>query len=86
MRRAEMRKLAARCYDEVVAGDVENALAQLCPVVAARTPFPLLDLTGQVVADAAATNPAGFTALLDGLAATDAIGAWPLIGSALAAA
>ncbi|MBE9470757.1 MAG: hypothetical protein IMY75_01410, partial [Chloroflexi bacterium] len=86
MKRAQIRKLAARCYDEVVTGDVENALAQLYPVVAARTPFPLLDLTGRVIAGAAAINPAGFTALLDGLAATGEIGAWPLIGSALAAA
>ena len=84
--KAAMRELAAGCRDEVVAGDVEKALARLRPVVAARTPFPLLDLIGQVVAGAAATNPTGFIALLDGLAATDEIGAWPLIGSALAVA
>jgi 3-methyladenine DNA glycosylase AlkD len=86
MKRAEMRELATGCRDLLIAGDVDDALAQLRPVVASRTPFPLLDLAGRVIAGAAATNPAGFTALLDGLAATDAIGAWPLIGSALAAA
>jgi len=84
--RTGTRELAVRCRDEVVAGDVENALARLRPVVASRTPFPLLDMAGQSIAGAAATNAAGFTALLDGLAATDEIGAWPLIGSALAAA
>ncbi|MCK4316450.1 MAG: DNA alkylation repair protein [Anaerolineae bacterium] len=86
MKRAEMRKLATGCRDLLIAGDVDDALAQLRPVIASRTPFPLLDLTGRVIAEAAAINPAGFTALLDGLAGTDAIGAWPLIGSALAAA
>lgn len=86
MNRTEMRKLATGCRDLLIAGDADDALAQLRPVVASRTPFPLLDLAGRVIAEAAATNPAGFTALLDGLAATDTIGAWPLIGSALAAA
>jgi len=86
MNRSETRELAARCCDLLSAGDVEEALAQLRPVVADRTPFTLLDLIGRMIAGAATTNPDGFTALLDGLAATDAIGAWPLIGSALAAA
>lgn len=86
MNRTEIRKLATGCRDLLIAGDADDALAQLRPVVASRTPFPLLDLTGRVIAEAAATNPAGFTALLDGLAATDTIGAWPLIGSVLAAA
>ncbi len=86
MNRTEARKLATGCRDLLIAGDVDDALAQLRHVVASRTPFPLLDLAGRVIAEAAATNPAGFTALLDGLAATGAIGAWPLIDSALAAA
>ena len=86
MNRTEARKWATDCRDLLSAGDVEGVLAQLCPIVADRTPFPLLDLTGQVVAGAAATNPTAFTALLDDPAATGEIGAWPLIGSALAAA
>ena len=86
MNRTEARKLATGCRDALIAGDVDDALAQLRPVVASRTPFPLLDRIGQVIAEAAAINPAGFTALLDGLAGTGAIGAWPLIGSTLAAA
>lgn len=99
MNRAETQKLAIECRDLLIAGDVAGALARLQPMVAGRTPFTLLDLAGRVVAEAAAINPAAFTALLDGLAATDAIGAcpdtlpqmrcigaWPLIGSALAAA
>ena len=86
MNRAEMQKLAMDCRDLLVAGDVAGALARLRPLVASRTPFTLLDLAGRVVAEAAATNPAACTALLDGLAATGEIGAWPLIGSALAAA
>jgi len=94
-----MQKLAIECRDLLIAGDVAGALARLRPMVAGRTPFTLLDLAGRVVAEAAAINPAAFTALLDGLAATDeigacpdtlpqmrCIGAWPLIGSALAAA
>ena len=86
MNRSEARELAGRCCDLLSAGDVEEALVQLQPVVAARTPFTSLDLTGRMIAGTATTNPAGFAALLDGLAATDALGAWPLIGSALAAA
>ena len=86
MKRAEMHELAAQCRDEMATGDVESALALLRPVIAARTPFPLLDLAGRVIAGAAETNPAGFTALLDGLAATGEMGVWPLTGSALAAA
>jgi 3-methyladenine DNA glycosylase AlkD len=81
-----MRELATYCRDLLIAGDVESALARLRPIVATRTPFPLLDLTGQVIAGAATTNLTPFTALLDGLAATDEIGAWPLTGSALTAA
>ena len=86
MKRAEMRELATDCRDLLIAGDAESALAQLRPIVATRTPFPLLDLAGQVIAGAATMNPMAFKVLLDGLAATDAIGAWPLIGSALATA
>ena len=86
MNRAEVRELAARYRNEVIAGDVEGALAALHPLVAGRTPFPLLDLAGRVIAGAAAANPTALTALLDGLAATGEMGAWPLIGSALAAA
>ena len=86
MKRAEMRELAAWCRDELVAGKVQRPLEQMQPVIAARTAFPLLDLAGQVIGEAAQTDPAAFTAFLDGLATTDAIGAWPLIGSALAAA
>ena len=44
MNRAEVRELAARYRNEVIAGDVEGALAALHPLVAGRTPFPLLDL------------------------------------------
>ena len=79
MNRTEARKLATGCRDLLIAGDADDALAQLRPVVASRTPFPLLDLAGRVIAGAAAINPAGFTALLGGLVATGAIGAWPLI-------
>lgn len=86
MSRAEAREWAIGCRDMVIADDVESTLARLRPVVARRTPFPLLDLAGQVIAGAAATNPTGFTTLLDGLAATGEIGAWPLIGSGLATA
>jgi 3-methyladenine DNA glycosylase AlkD len=86
MNRAEIREWATACRDLLIAGDTDSALARLRPIVTGRTPFPLLDLTGQVAAEAATTNPAAFTALLDDLAATDEIGAWPLIGSALAAA
>lgn len=69
MNRSEARELAGRCCDLLSAGDVEEALAQLRPVVADRTPFTLLDLIGRMIAGTATTNPAGFTALLDGLAA-----------------
>jgi len=86
MNRAETHELAAACRDLLVAGDVAGALARLRPLVGSRTSFQMLDLAGRGVADSAASNPAAFTALLDGLAATDEIGAWPLIGSALAAA
>jgi hypothetical protein len=86
MNRTEAHELATACRDLLVAGDVAGALAWLQPLVASRTSFTLLDLAGRVAAEAAATNPAAFTALLDGLAATAEIGAWPLIGSALAAA
>lgn len=86
MQRAEMRQLAARCRNELAAGEVRRPLERMQPLIAARTPFPLLDLAGRVIGEAARTNLAGFTALLDGAAATDEIGAWPFVGSALAAA
>jgi 3-methyladenine DNA glycosylase AlkD len=86
MNRVEAQQLAAVCRDLLVAGDVAGALARLQPLVAGRTSFTLLNLAGRGVAAAAASSPAAFTALLDGLAATNEIGAWPLIGSALAAA
>jgi hypothetical protein len=86
MHRAEVRQLAARCRDELAAGEVELPLKRLQPLIAARTPFPILDLAGQIIAEAAQVDRAAFIGLLDGLAATDEIGAWPFIGSALAAA
>jgi 3-methyladenine DNA glycosylase AlkD len=86
MRKAELRHLATACRDAVATGEIEEALSQLRPLISARTPFSQLDMTGEIFATAAAANPAGFNSLLDSLAATNAIGAWPLIGSALAAA
>lgn len=86
MRRTEMRLLAAECREHLTAGDVEEALSQLLPVFEVRTPFGLLHLAGQIVAEAAVTSPTAFAALLDGLGASGEIGAWPLIGSGLAAA
>ena len=86
MKRAEMRELAVQARDEVAAGDVTNPVARIRPVVASRTPFPLLDLAGRVIAEAAQTNLLSFTAFLDALARTSEIGVWPLVGSALAVA
>jgi 3-methyladenine DNA glycosylase AlkD len=86
MNQTEARAWAAGCRNLLARGDVTGALARMQPVLAGRTPFTLLDLAGRIIAEAAAANPAGFTALLDGLAATAEIGAWPLLGSALAAA
>lgn len=86
MRRAEMRELARRCRDRLQADDVAGALALLGPLTARRTPFSLLDLAGQIVAGVASRHPDRLGAFLDGLAAGQAEGAWPLIGSALAAA
>jgi len=86
MKRQEMRLLAVECRDCLTDGNTEAALARLLPVVAARTPFPLLDLAGQTIVQAAATNATAVTTLLDGLAAMGEIGAWPLFGSALNAA
>lgn len=43
MNRAETRELATDCRDLLIAGDAESALARLRPIVATRTPFPLLD-------------------------------------------
>ena len=86
MRRTEMRQLAIECRGRLTAGDVEGALSRLLPVLEARTPFSLLNLAGQIAAEAAATHPMAFATLLDGLGASGEVGAWPLIGSALAAA
>ena len=86
MNRTEMRELAARCRDELLAGQVMLPLARVQSVVSAHTPFRQLDLCGQIIAQAARTNPVAFSAFLDGLALTREIGAWPLVGSALAAA
>lgn len=86
MNRAQIRALAAQCRDDVIAGAPDLALARLRPVVTSRTPFPLLDLAGRIIAEARDERPVDFRGLLDALAATNAIGVWPLIGSALAAA
>jgi hypothetical protein len=81
-----MRTLAELCRGELLEGEVERSLERLRPIVSSRTPFPLLDLAGRTIAEAARASPSEFLALLDGLAGTEAIGAWPCIGSALAAA
>ena len=86
MKRAEIRELATGCRDLLAAGDVAGVLRRLEPVLAEKTPFRLLDLCGQALGRAAEVTPENLTGLLDALAATQAIGAWPLIGSALAAA
>ena len=86
MRRSDMRMLASACRDELTAGDAQGALSSLLPALEAHTPFHLLDLAGGIIAEAAPTSPAAFAALLDSLAASGEIGAWPLIASALAAA
>lgn len=86
MNRAETRELAADCRARLTADDAQAALALLLPAVSSRTSFALLDLCGRLVAESAARSAGAFTVLLDSLAATHEIGAWPLIGSALAAA
>jgi 3-methyladenine DNA glycosylase AlkD len=86
MNRGEMRALATRCRDQLLVGEVTRPLERVKDVVSARTPFRQLDLCGQVIAQAAHTSPVAFSAFLEGLAHTREIGAWPLVGSALAAA
>ena len=86
MNRVQMRALAAHCRDDVLEGAPERALERLSPTIAVRTPFPLLDLAGCIIAETGGARSADLTILLDGLAASGATGAWPLIGSALSAA
>jgi hypothetical protein len=86
VRRAEARDLGARCRDQVIDGNCCGALAVLKPLISSRTPFATLDLIGEQIGPAADVNRAAFDDLLRRLAETEEIGAWPLLGSALAAA
>jgi hypothetical protein len=84
---AGILRLANLIRDELLTGDRDSALRLLESAMTPSTPFPMLDLLGQVIARTTAqTVPGAFLTLLDNIAHTRTPGAWPFIGSAIYAA
>jgi len=75
-------RLGASILDAVRGGDPAGGLALLAPHLARRTPFRLLDRIGARIGAGPRKDTGAF---LDRLAEGRAMGAWPLIGTALAA-
>ena len=80
MKAREASELGARIGALVQSGQVPQAYGLLAPVLAERTPFPLLGRIGE----AAGAGPPGMVnAFLDHVAAAGTEGGWVVIGSAL---
>jgi 3-methyladenine DNA glycosylase AlkD len=80
MKTSEARSLGQQVCGLVTAGESANAYSLLSPVLAARTPFRLLDVIGEQVgaAPSKSVNP-----FLDHIAAQKTMGGWVVIASAL---
>lgn len=78
MKTREIIELSERCRAQLDRGRDAEAYATLAPVLAARTPFTLLDRLGQQLSLSPRIDP-----LLDRIATRPTIGGWPVIGSAL---
>jgi hypothetical protein len=74
--------LAARILQQLADGQPEEGYALLAPALTAKNPFRLLDRIGTRIG---AGRPRGIHRFLERVAGGNAIGAWPLIGSALSA-
>jgi 3-methyladenine DNA glycosylase AlkD len=80
MRVREARELGERVAALVQAGQMTQAYALLAPVLAARTPFPMLGRIGEAIG-AGPLEPAN--TFLEHVAAAKTEGGWVVIGSAL---
>jgi hypothetical protein len=80
MRVREARELGKRVAGLVQSGQVAQAYASLAPVLAARTPFPMLGRIGEAIG-AGPLGPAN--TFLEHVAAAKTEGGWVVIGSAL---
>jgi len=80
MRVGEARELGERVAALVQAGQMTQAYALLAPVLAARTPFPVLGRIGEAIG-AGPLEPAN--TFLEHVAAAKTEGGWVVIGSAL---
>ena len=80
MRNAEAIELGKRILALVEVGEARDAYALLGPVLAQRTPFPLLQRIGEAVG---AGSPSAVNVFLDRVAAERTMGGWVVIGGAL---
>ncbi|MGD8759897.1 MAG: DNA alkylation repair protein [Anaerolineales bacterium] len=82
MRAQEADRLGRQIADLVRSGDPKQGLALLMPVLAERTPFPMLGRIGKAIG--AGTLPSA-SAFLEHIAAQRTMGGWVVIASALGA-
>jgi 3-methyladenine DNA glycosylase AlkD len=80
MKTQEARELGERVAALVQTGQMTQAYALLSPVLAERTPFPLLGRIGEAIG---AGPLEGVNAFLERIAAAKTEGGWVVIGSAL---
>jgi 3-methyladenine DNA glycosylase AlkD len=81
LKASEARSLGRQVSNLAAAGKVEEAKAILFPLMVQRIPFRALDRIGEAIG-AGDLSPA--CAFLRSLAHSNALGAWPIVGSALA--
>ncbi len=80
MKAREARALGKRLVPFVQAGQMPEAYALLAPVLAERTPFPILECIGEALGGGSAEAVNTF---LEHIAAAKTEGGWVVIGSAL---
>ncbi len=80
MKTQEARELGERIAVLVRARQPLKAYALLAPILAARTPFPILERIGEAVG---AGSPKAVNAFLEHIASAKTMGGWVIIGKAL---
>ena len=85
MPRQETRELAQKCLGLLAIGEEEAALEALNPLLAAKTPFPILDLVGQILGESGKGEPQKLLAFFDRLVETRAMGGYVIAGQGLIA-
>jgi len=79
------RIIAERCVEAADREDKEGFWNVLNPVLYAKVPFPLLDEMGKLLGTAGRDDPSKYFVVFDEIIATDKMGAYVIVGQALAA-